>query len=451
VFASGTVIAGKYRVEHTLGQGGMGTVLCATHLLLGTRIALKILHPEMARDRNIFERFLREGRASAQLRSEHVCKVSDVGTVDELPYLVMELLEGRDLGTMVKTHGPMPPVMVCEYVLQACCGLAEAHAAGIVHRDLKPGNLFLTRRPDGSALVKVLDFGVAKAPDSGDFSLTRTSSVMGSPGYMSPEQLRSTKDVDARSDIWSLGVVMFELMAGHQPFLAQSITELALRVAMDPTPTLTQVPPAFVEIVERCLEKDPARRYQDVAALAGALAALVGPTGHELAAMTARVLRVSHAAIPPPPAISPSAPTTLRGATGSITGRPATRSWKLPAVIGLGVATGIIGVIVATSGGSDDSTHVMAPAASAPAAPAAGGATGYGLRATGEPASTAPAAPAPPDAAAPPAPEQAKIEPEKAAPKPEARSPKPEASGAAPATKSRPKARPPEDVGESRY
>src|SRR5262249_49068326 len=149
-------------------------------------------------------------------------------------YIVMELLDGRDLHRIVKQDGPLPPHVIADYLLQACLGLGEAHAAGIVHRDLKPGNLFLARRPDGSTSIKGLDFGVAKAPEGGDFSLTRTSTVMGSPGYMSPEQLKSSKDVDARSDIWSLGVVMYELSTGRQPFSGESITELALRVAMDP-------------------------------------------------------------------------------------------------------------------------------------------------------------------------------------------------------------------------
>jgi serine/threonine protein kinase len=415
VFAQGAVIAGKYRIEHKLGEGGMGTVLAATHLMLGTRVAIKVLHAEMAREHAVVERFLREGRTSAQLRSEHVCRVADVGVEGGVPYLVMELLDGRDLGSLVKAHGPMPPAMVCEYVLQACAGLAEAHAIGFVHRDLKPGNLFLTHRPDGTPLIKVLDFGVAKAPDSGNFSLTQTSSVMGSPGYMSPEQLRSSRDVDARSDVWSLGVVMFELMAGCQPFPAGSITELALRVAMDPTPALPGVPRPYAEIVEHCLEKDPARRFQDVAALASALAAILGAGAHESAAKIARMMRGVHVAMSAVPA-SPSAPTTLRGATGAMTGERKSRSWKLPAVIGLGLASGAIAVIVATTGGTvEEGTHVTAPAA----------------------------APSPPPPLPPPPPPPP--------PQPEVRGPPPDAAPAPVAPAKKPKPRPTEDVGESRF
>src|SRR5262249_30524107 len=153
-----------------------------------------------------------------------------------------------------RVNGPLPPNTVCDYLLQACLAISEAHQLGIIHRDLKPGNLFLSSRPDGSPLIKVLDFGVAKSTQEGNFNLTQTANVIGSPGYMSPEQLRSSKEVDARSDIWSLGVTMYELLAGRQPFTADSITELTLRIAMDPLPTMPiSVPRGLVDVVARCM------------------------------------------------------------------------------------------------------------------------------------------------------------------------------------------------------
>ncbi len=187
MFAPGTLLAGKYRVDRVLGQGGMGVVVAATHVYLGQRVALKFLLPQFLDNQTTVERFLREARASAALRGEHVCRVSDVGTLETgSPYIVMELLDGSDLATILTSHGPVPVELASHYVLQACVGLAEAHGLGIVHRDLKPANLFVTRRPDGTPLVKVLDFGIAKAQHDGSFDLTQTATVMGSPGYMSP-------------------------------------------------------------------------------------------------------------------------------------------------------------------------------------------------------------------------------------------------------------------------
>src|SRR5262245_25616300 len=180
----------------------MGVVVAATNSLLGQQVALKFLLPELLAHHGVVERFLREARASARLRSEHVCRVFDVGMENNVPYMVMELLEGRDLASIVETSGKPPVSSTVDYVLQACVGLAEAHAMKIVHRDLKPANMFLTRRSDGTALVKVLDFGIAKASGDTQFQLTRTAAVVGSPGYMSPEQLRSARDADVRSDIW---------------------------------------------------------------------------------------------------------------------------------------------------------------------------------------------------------------------------------------------------------
>ncbi len=384
MYEPGSIIAGKYRVDHVLGEGGMGMVVAATHMGLGQRVALKFLHTELCTNADVVERFAREARASAQLRGEHVCRVSDVGNFDDgTPYMVMELLDGRDLATVLKANGPLPAGPVCDYVLQACLAIAEAHALGIVHRDLKPGNIFLTVRPDGTALVKVLDFGVAKAPSDGDFSLTQTSAVIGSPGYMSPEQLRSSKEADARSDIWSLGVTLFELIAGRQPFSASSITELTLRIAMDPLPPMPGgLPWGLAQVIERCMEKDPAARYPDVGALAAALAPFASANGHEIAGGVARVVRGSQPAFVPgtsglgsAPTIHqpthPSNPTTLRGASGQFTPVPAPRSnRKLAMGIGalVGLAAAIVVVVMTTGRGSNAPNAPSAPVAASPSA-----------------------------------------------------------------------------------
>src|SRR5580698_3028037 len=176
----------------------MGVVVVATHLDLDQLVAVKVVHDEIARDPEVVERFLREARACARLRSEHVCKVQDFGRLESgAPYLVMELLDGHDLGSVIEA-ARLPTTVAAEYVLQACVGIAEAHAAGVIHRDLKPKNLFVTQRLDDTPLIKVLDFGIAKAPTKAEAQLTKTTTVIGSPGYMSPEQLRSARDVDVR-------------------------------------------------------------------------------------------------------------------------------------------------------------------------------------------------------------------------------------------------------------
>jgi len=182
----GSIVGGKFRIDRILGRGGMGVVAVATHLQLEQQVALKVVHDALAGDPEIVERFLREARASARLRSEHVCKVSDVGQLETgAPYIVMELLEGSDLSVVI-AEGALPVATAADYVVQACVAVAEAHALGIVHRDLKPANLFLTRRLDGTPLIKVLDFGIAKAASASDFKITRTSTVMGSPATCRP-------------------------------------------------------------------------------------------------------------------------------------------------------------------------------------------------------------------------------------------------------------------------
>ncbi len=271
----GDVLAGKYRVERILGMGGMGVVVAATHLHLEQRVAIKFLLPEIAKHPETVARFSREARAAVRIQSEHVGRVLDVGALDTgSPYMVMEFLEGSDLSDFVKSRGPRPWNEAVEFLLQACEAMAEAHKIGIVHRDLKPANLFLARRPDGSPCVKVLDFGISKVLDSAEGSaLTQTAAMMGSPKYMSPEQLKSSRDVDARTDIWALGVILYELLSGEGAFRADTVPQLYVAIIQDAPQPLkrTDIPPGLVAVIMRCLEKDPARRFQSVAELAFAL------------------------------------------------------------------------------------------------------------------------------------------------------------------------------------
>ncbi|RYE91673.1 MAG: serine/threonine protein kinase, partial [Myxococcales bacterium] len=275
----GELVAGKYRVEHVLGRGGMGVVLLAVHEQLEDRVALKVLLPEVARDQDVVDRFIHEARAAKSLRSENVVRVLDIGTLESgTPFMVMEFLEGEDLNALIERGGPLPVVDAVDHVLQAMVALAEAHASGLVHRDLKPANLFLTQRSDGSPLVKVLDFGISKRyqPDLvGGAKLAQTQRLMGSPLYMSPEQLRSVRLVDGRSDLWSLGVTLFELTTGRCPFEAESMSAVMISIANDPPMTFERlgvaVPDGFEAVVMRCLEKDPARRFASAAELSQAL------------------------------------------------------------------------------------------------------------------------------------------------------------------------------------
>jgi eukaryotic-like serine/threonine-protein kinase len=271
--AIGELLADKYRVERVVGVGGMGTVVAATHLELERTVAIKFMRPEALEDRVAVERFIREARAAVRLRSEHVARVMDVGRMENgAPYLVMELLDGCDLATYRETQGRLTVDVASDYILQACEAVAEAHALGIVHRDLKSANLFLTQGMGGAPLIKVLDFGISKVIPVAE-QLTSTANVLGSPAYMSPEQIRSARTVDARSDIWSLGVVLFELTQGYPPFMTETsaIGDVCVKVMMDPPPPQKGVPAGFAAVVDRCLEKDPAARFQTVADLAKAL------------------------------------------------------------------------------------------------------------------------------------------------------------------------------------
>ncbi len=291
------LIDGKYRVEAVLGSGGMGVVVAASHVHLGTTVAIKTLRPEAARLPEMTGRFLREARAASRLRSEHVCRALDVGQMPNGdPFIVMEMLHGEDLASVVRTRGPLAIADGATYVLQACEAVAEAHALGMVHRDLKPANLMLTRRGDGSPHVKVLDFGIATSPTGDiDGGLTRADVAMGSPGYMSPEQLRSAKSVDARSDIWSLGVTLYELVSGMAPFCGDSVSAIAIAVATEEPARLVGVPAAFAAVIARCLRKPAAERYASIAELAAALAPFV----HDGATRAARIASAVSPVVPP--------------------------------------------------------------------------------------------------------------------------------------------------------
>src|SRR5882724_2869896 len=272
------VIAGKYRVERVIGRGGMGVVVAAWHLELDQRVALKFLLPDLVERGESAERFRREARAAARIKSEHVARVIDVGTWEGAPYMVMEYLDGRDLGSELRERGSLPIQDCVDYVLQAIEAVAEAHALGIVHRDLKPENLFLTRRVDGSRTIKVLDFGISKSIILGSIdqpSLTRTATIMGSPFYMSPEQMRTPRNVDVRSDIWALGAILYDLIGGQPPYVAETIPQLcALMLESDPSPLRQlrpEVPSELEAVVAGCLVKDMNKRYSSVAELAQAL------------------------------------------------------------------------------------------------------------------------------------------------------------------------------------
>jgi len=278
--AAGEILAGKYRVERTLGMGGMGLVVAATHLDLREERAIKLIRPDLNHPQ-IVERFLREARAVVKLRSEHVAQVYDIGRLPSgAPFIVMELLKGEDLAALLKRRGTLPVEEAVQYVMQACDAVAEAHSRGIVHRDLKPANLFLTHREDGSPCIKVLDFGVSKhvQPDGEctELEMTNNGDIMGSPLYMAPEQMRAAREVDARADLWALGAILYKLLTGRAPFQRATTPEIFMavlgsEVAPLPSSSRSGVPSGLDAVVHRCLQKNIESRFSRAVDLKAAL------------------------------------------------------------------------------------------------------------------------------------------------------------------------------------
>jgi eukaryotic-like serine/threonine-protein kinase len=287
-FEPGYVFAGKYRIERKLGEGGMGAVYAARHLDLGGRVALKVMLARVA-STEASSRFTREARAASMLRGEHVVRTLDAGKLTNgTPYIVLEYVDGHDLEDLLAKRRVLPVEEAVALIVQACEGVAEAHASGMVHRDLTLRNMLLTKRVDGSPLLKILDFGVVKISASGlantgtnpSITLTRADELIGSTHYMAPEQIHMSSKVDARADVWSLGVCLYRLLTGRWPFDGLTLAGVLMSiVGQDPTPVdhlRAEIPPELARAVGRALEKSVAGRFRNVAELAGAIAPLIG-------------------------------------------------------------------------------------------------------------------------------------------------------------------------------
>jgi eukaryotic-like serine/threonine-protein kinase len=331
--ALGGIVAGKYRVDRVIGFGGMGIVCAASHLELGSTVAIKFIRPELGTDDRTVARFLTEARAAAQLHSQFACRVMDCGRLASgSPYIVMEYLVGQDLRSLVSTRGPLTIEEAVMLGLQACEALAEAHSKHIVHRDVKPENLFIAEGPGGAHQLKVLDFGISKqlSPLAPQRSLTDSTESIGSPSHMSPEQMIDPAGVDSRTDIWSLGVVLYEIVTGQMPFAGETGPQLCANVMttqpLPPQAHHAEIPEGLARAILRCLEKDRERRFRDVGELGLALEPFAGMAGSLVAARVERIFGRSAAADPavdaPDNAGSEEAAPTPSGRVASIPGVP---------------------------------------------------------------------------------------------------------------------------------
>jgi serine/threonine protein kinase len=416
----GDVLAGKYEVERILGKGAMGVVVAAMHQRLRERVALKFLLPSVSRNPEFNARFQREARVTAKLRSEHVARVTDVGVLESgAPYMVMEYLEGEDLRKILKTEGPFSVERAVDYIVQACEAVAEAHSLGIIHRDLKPSNLFLTKRRDASDLVKVLDFGVSKASlgtaDPMESELTSTGSVLGSPRYMSPEQLRNSQNVDARADVWSMATILYELLAGKAPFQAESAASVCAKIlnndrAQPIREVRPDVPPELEAAIQHGLEKELDARSQDIGVFAAEVAQCVDTAAAHQSASRAMAMLTSsggtdYSSTSNPGSLISLSSTSSSSRSGSLaTTSPAPSTsntnvawggakgtWPKGRVIGVGLVLLVVAAVAIVFATRHAQPEVAAgePTASAPAATA----PAPTQTTTAAPSATAPAAP----------------------------------------------------------
>jgi serine/threonine-protein kinase len=282
----GETLAGRYAIERLIGEGAMGNVYEARHTGTHRRVAVKVISDEMLKHASVIARFKIEARAAGRIDSQHIAQVLDVGEDEErnVPFLVMELLHGEDLTQTQERLGVLPPDLVARIAAHACVGLSRAHAAGIVHRDIKPGNLFLSEHDDDERIVKILDFGIAKVKSDTEqgpgMALTRTGNLVGTPLYMPPEQARGDKVIDARADIWSLGVVMYQALTGATPHAsADSLGKLIIQICSAPAQPIEEiapwVPPELAAIVMKCIEIDAPERFQSADEVQKALRAVL--------------------------------------------------------------------------------------------------------------------------------------------------------------------------------
>jgi hypothetical protein len=351
--APNVVVAQRFRLNRLLGKGGMGSVWHATHLGLDVPCAVKFIEGEGAQLAEVQSRFEREAKAAAQLRSPHVVQILDHGVCDGTPYIAMELLDGEDLGKRLARCGRLPPRELLAIVTQVCRALTKAHGVGIVHRDLKPDNIFIVH-DDDREIAKVLDFGIAKATGaSATGSSTRTGAMLGTPYYMSPEQAQGIKAVDARSDLWSLAVIVFEALTGRRPFESEALGDLLMKIIVAPLPFPSQVahdlPPGLDGWWAKASQRDPAQRYQSAKDLCDALAAVLGRSAGETGDSVG-VLAMG----PRSPMLTPAHGQTPQPFPGASTGAPIARTFagKPPGVKSRGAVVGVVagGFVVLAAG-----------------------------------------------------------------------------------------------------